>query len=216
MENSLYDKRENYAKFQLTEKLISDNPMELFRDWYFQAEDSETTSEVNAMVLTTVENFKVPRSRKVLLKRYTWEGFYFFSNYESRKAQAIQENPEVCLFFHWETMERQVIIQAKVEKIPENLSDGYFSERPRGSQIGAIISPQSKIIPNREFLEEKYKLKEEELKNQTEIQRPDYWGGYLAKPYEIEFWQGRPNRLHDRIIFQLQEDFSWKISRLAP
>lgn len=216
MENSLYNKRENYAKFQLVENNVSENPMELFRDWYLEAETSETTSEVNAMVLTTVEHFKIPRSRKVLLKKYTWEGFYFFTNYESRKGKAIEKNPEVCLFFHWETMERQVIIQAKVEKISENLSDGYFSERPRGSQIGAIVSPQSQIVSNREFLEEKYKQKEEELKNQSEIQRPDYWGGYIAKPYEIEFWQGRPNRLHDRLIFKLQEDFSWKMSRLAP
>lgn len=216
MEKNLFEKRKTYQKFDLLEENLKKNPMELFSKWYSQAEKNEIFSEVNAMVLSTVENSKVPRSRTVLLKKYTWEGFYFFTNYQSRKAKSIKINPEVCLYFHWENSERQVIIQAIAEKIIDDLSDRYFCHRPRGSQLSAIISPQSREIPDRNFLEQKYITREEQLKIQPTLKRPNYWGGYFAKPYEIEFWQGRPNRLHDRIIYSLRKDFSWKIKRLAP
>lgn len=214
MEN-LHDKRKVYEKSQLLENQIKENPMEQFRNWFLEAEENPAISEANAMALSTVEADGCPRTRMVLLKSYSWEGFTFYTNYESRKGKSIEENHYACLHFFWPTLERQIIIKAKVERIAENLSDGYFQSRPKGSQLGAKVSPQSQVIPDREFLEEQLKNLEIEFENK-EIPRPENWGGYIAKPFEIEFWQGRPNRLHDRIIYELQIDFNWKISRLAP
>ncbi len=214
MEN-LHDKRKVYEKFQLLEDFIKENPIEQFRDWFLEAEENPGISEANAMSISTVENDGCPRTRMVLLKAYTWEGFVFYTNYKSRKGKAIESNGKACLHFFWPALERQIIIKADLEKLPENLSDGYFHSRPKGSQLGAVVSPQSEIVPDRRFLEDKLRRLEEEYQNK-EVPRPENWGGYLAKPYEIEFWQGRPNRLHDRIIYELQEDYNWKISRLAP
>ena len=214
MEN-LHDKRKIYDRSELLENQIKENPMEQFRDWFLDAEQNPQISEANAMSISTLENDGCPRTRMVLLKSYTWEGFIFYTNYDSRKGKAIEKNHKACLHFFWPSLERQIIIKADLEKLPENLSDGYFHSRPKGSQLGAVVSPQSEVIPNRQFLEEKLKMLEKEFENQ-EVQRPENWGGYLAKAYEIEFWQGRPNRLHDRIIYELQEDFDWKVSRLAP
>ncbi|AZA51937.1 pyridoxamine 5'-phosphate oxidase [Chryseobacterium sp. G0201] len=213
MEN-LHDKRKVYEKSQLIESEIKQNPIEQFRDWFLEASENPTISEANAMAVSTVEDDGCPRTRMVLLKAYTFEGFIFYTNYDSRKGKAIEQNHKACLHFFWPNLERQIIIKAELEKIAENLSDGYFHSRPKGSQLGAAVSPQSQIIPNREFLEEKLKNLEKEFEN-TEVPRPENWGGYIAKPYEIEFWQGRPNRLHDRIIYIL-DDLDWKISRLAP
>ncbi|MCT2407746.1 pyridoxamine 5'-phosphate oxidase [Chryseobacterium antibioticum] len=213
MEN-LHDKRKVYEKSQLIESEIKQNPIEQFRDWFLEASASPAVSEANAMAVSTVEEDGCPRTRMVLLKEYTYEGFIFYTNYSSRKGKAIENNHKACLSFFWPNLERQIIIKADLEKIAENLSDGYFHSRPKGSQLGAAVSPQSQVIPNKEFLEEKLKELEEQYEN-SEVPRPDNWGGYIAKPYEIEFWQGRPNRLHDRIIYQL-EDLDWKISRLAP
>ncbi|QBO58585.1 pyridoxamine 5'-phosphate oxidase [Chryseobacterium salivictor] len=214
MEN-LHDKRKIYNRAELLENQIKENPMEQFRGWFLDAEQNPHISEANAMAISTLENDGCPRTRMVLLKSFTWEGFIFYTNYESRKGKAIESNHKACLHFFWPSLERQIIIKADLEKLAENLSDGYFHSRPKGSQLGAVVSPQSQVIPDREYLEEKLKNLEKEFEN-IEIQRPKNWGGYLAKPYEIEFWQGRPNRLHDRIIYELQEDFNWKISRLAP
>ena len=214
MEN-LSDKRKVYEKAQLLENQIKENPLEQFRDWFKEAEEHSAVSEANAVSVSTLENDGCPRTRMVLLKSYTWEGFIFYTNYESRKGKAIENTHKACLHFFWPDLERQIIIKANVEKIAENLSDGYFHSRPTGSQLGAMVSPQSQVIPNRAFLEEKLKNLEIEFEGK-EIPRPKNWGGFIAKPYEIEFWQGRPNRLHDRIIYELQEDFDWKISRLAP
>ena len=214
MEN-LHDKRKIYDRSELLENQIKENPMEQFRDWFLDAEQNSKISEANAMAISTLEEDGCPRSRMVLLKSFTWEGFIFYTNYDSRKGKAIESNHKACLHFFWPDLERQIIIKADLEKQAPNLSDGYFHSRPKGSQLGALVSPQSEIIPNREFLEEKLKELETEFENR-EVPRPENWGGYLAKPYEIEFWQGRPNRLHDRIIYELQTDFDWKISRLAP
>ena len=214
MEN-LHDKRKIYDRSELLENQIKENPMEQFRDWFLDAEQNSKISEANAMAISTLEEDGCPRSRMVLLKSFTWEGFIFYTNYDSRKGKAIESNHKACLHFFWPDLERQIIIKADLEKQAPNLSDGYFHSRPKGSQLGALVSPQSEIIPNREFLEEKLKELETEFENR-EVPRPENWGGYLAKPYEIEFWQGRPNRLHDRIIYELQADFDWKISRLAP
>ncbi len=214
MEN-LHDKRKVYDKSQLLENQLKENPIELFRDWFLEAEENPGVSEANAMAISTVEEDGCPRTRMVLLKAYTWEGFIFYTNYNSKKGKAIEKNNKACLHFFWPSLERQIIIKAELEKVAENLSDGYFHSRPKGSQLGAVVSPQSSVIPDREYLENKLSELEKEYEGK-EIPRPENWGGYIAKPYEIEFWQGRPNRLHDRIIYELQEDFDWKISRLAP
>ncbi|WP_080780422.1 pyridoxamine 5'-phosphate oxidase [Chryseobacterium phocaeense] len=214
MEN-LHDKRKVYEKSQLIESEIKQNPIEQFRDWFLDASGNPNVSEANAMAVSTVEEDGCPRTRMVLLKEYTYEGFIFYTNYNSRKGKAIEKSHKACLHFFWPSLERQIIIKADLEKIAENLSDGYFHSRPKGSQLGAAVSPQSQVIPNKEFLEERLKELEKQYEN-SEVPRPDHWGGYIAKPYEIEFWQGRPNRLHDRIIYQLEGGLDWKISRLAP
>ena len=214
MEN-LHDKRKIYDRSELLESQIKENPMEQFRDWFMEAEQNPQISEANAMAISTLEEDGCPRTRMVLLKSYTWEGFVFYTNYDSKKGKAIARQPKACLHFFWPNLERQIIIKADLEKLAENLSDGYFYSRPKGSQLGAVVSPQSQIIPDRSYLEHQLKELEKEFEK-SEIPRPENWGGYLAKPYEIEFWQGRPNRLHDRIIYELQDDFGWKVSRLAP
>ncbi|QQV03319.1 MULTISPECIES: pyridoxamine 5'-phosphate oxidase [Chryseobacterium] len=213
MEN-LHDKRKIYEKSQLIESEIKENPIEQFRDWFLEASDNTFISEANAMAVSTIEEDGCPRTRMVLLKEYTYEGFIFYTNYQSRKGAAIEKTHKACLHFFWPALERQIIIKADLERIAENLSDGYFHSRPKGSQLGAVVSPQSQKIPDRSFLEERLKTLEKEFEN-SEVPRPENWGGYIAKPYEIEFWQGRPNRLHDRIIYTL-EGIDWKTARLAP
>jgi len=214
MEKDLSDHRKNYQKDELLEKNTPDNPIELFRDWYSEAETREP-GEANTFTLSTVGNDLQPSSRIVLLKKFTWEGFIFYSNYNSKKAQDITTNNQVCASFFWHNLERQIIIKGSTKKIAENLSDGYFESRPRGSQLGALASDQSKLVDSREKLDEKLKKLEQQYENK-EIPRPNYWGGYIIRPVSIEFWQGRPNRMHDRIRYTLQKDFDWKKERLAP
>lgn len=215
MEKDLGNYRKSYEKSALTEDAISDNPMELFQKWFYEVEASNTVDETNTMAIATIGLDGYPKTRVVLLKRYTYEGFIFYTNYESEKGKSIAINPKVCLSFFWHSMERQIIIKGIAEKIPENLSDGYFESRPEGSKLGAIVSDQSEVIASRTVLEDKLKALEKAYEGK-EIPRPDYWGGYLVKPNSMEFWQGRPNRLHDRIRYTLQDDYNWKIERLAP
>ena len=215
MQKDLGDYRKSYEKSALIEDSISDNPMALFQKWFYEVEASDGVDEANAMTVSTIGLDGFPKNRVVLLKKYTHEGFIFYTNYESEKGKAIARNPQVCISFFWPTMERQIIIKGTAEKIAENLSDGYFESRPVDSKLGAIVSDQSNVISSRKVLEEGLRKLQNEYKDK-EIQRPKFWGGYLVKPVSIEFWQGRPNRLHDRIRYTLQENFDWKIERLAP
>ena len=194
---------------------VPENPIELFRNWFIEVDMHFNIDETNAMTISTIGLDRFPKSRVVLLKKYTYEGFIFYTNYNSEKGKAIEANPNVCLSFFWHSAERQIIIKGKAEKLPENLSDGYFESRPRGSQLGAIASNQSDVVLDRHELESKLTALEAEYKDKP-IERPNHWGGYIVKPIELEFWQGRPNRLHDRIRYQLQSDYNWKIERLAP
>ncbi|UWX53962.1 pyridoxamine 5'-phosphate oxidase [Maribacter litopenaei] len=215
MQKDLGNYRKSYEKSALIECSISDNPMQLFKTWFHEVEESESVDEPNAMTVSTIGLDGFPKSRVVLLKRFNHEGFIFYTNYNSEKGKAISANPNVCISFFWPVMERQIIIKGKAEKVSQNLSDGYFESRPKGSQLGALVSDQSSIIKSREQLERELKKLEEDYKNK-EVPRPEYWGGYLVKPLSMEFWQGRPNRLHDRIRFTLQENWDWKMERLAP
>ncbi len=215
MNNDLGNYRKSYDKGTLLESDISDNPLELFQKWFFDVDTHFPEDETNAMTLSTLGVDGFPKGRVVLLKKYTHEGFIFYTNYESEKGKAIIAHPNVCLSFHWAGAERQVIIKGKAEKIAPNLSDGYFESRPRGSQLGAHASRQSNVVSNRKILENQLNRLEEKFENKP-IPRPEFWGGFIVKPVEIEFWQGRANRLHDRIRYQLQSDYNWKIERLSP
>jgi len=185
-----------------------------FEIWFNDAINTKLL-EPNAFSLATVGNDKKPSIRTVLLKVFDEKGFVFFTNYESKKAKQIEENPNVAALFTWLELERQVKIEGKVEKISKASSLKYFLSRPKGSQIGAWVSTQSQIISSRALLEQKFLQMKEKFFNK-EIPFPSFWGGYAIKPSKMEFWQGGENRLHDRFLYELQEDSSWKISRLAP
>ncbi|NRD20288.1 pyridoxamine 5'-phosphate oxidase [Winogradskyella eckloniae] len=215
MEKDLSNYRKSYEKGELLLNTVPENPIELFRDWFIEVDTHFNVGETNAMTVSTMGLDGYPKSRVVLLKKYTHEGFIFYTNYNSEKGKAILQNPNVCLSFFWHGAERQVIIKGKAEKISENLSDGYFESRPRGSQLGAVVSNQSDVVKDRAELESNLSDLETKLEGKP-IERPKYWGGYLIRPIELEFWQGRPNRLHDRIRYKLQLDYNWKIERLSP
>jgi pyridoxamine 5'-phosphate oxidase len=207
--------RKSYEKSELLETNIPEDPINLFHKWFYETEEMSNIEEVNAMTVSTIGLDGFPKSRVVLLKKFNEEGFIFYTNYNSEKGKAILTNPKVCLSFFWYSMERQIIIKGIAEKTNENISDNYFDSRPDGSKLGAIVSAQSEVIPSREFLDKKLKDLEKEFEGK-EIPRPQHWGGFLVRPIEVEFWQGRANRLHDRIRYQLQEDYHWKIDRLSP
>lgn len=207
--NDLSNYRRSYEKSHLLEATVPDGPMDLFTIWFQEAEKAGISSEVNAMTISSIGLDGYPKSRIVLLKSFSEEGFTFFTNYNSEKGKAIAANPNVCLSFFWPEVERQVIIKGRAGKVDEAVSTAYFNSRPEGSRLGAIISPQSEVIPSREFLDQK-------LTENLPLQRPEHWGGYLVKPVEIEFWQGRANRLHDRMRYKLTIDGTWQRDRLAP
>lgn len=215
MEGDLGNYRKSYEKGKLVEQELPNNPLELFQKWFFEVDKHFPQDETNAMTLSTLGSDGFPKGRVVLLKQYTHEGFIFYTNYNSDKGKAILANPKVSLSFYWGGAERQVIIKGQAEKIAENLNDGYFESRPRGSQLGAVASNQSEVVPNRTFLENQLKTLEKTFENKP-IPRPKHWGGFIVKPVEIEFWQGRANRLHDRILYKLQNNFDWKVDRLSP
>lgn len=207
--------RKSYDKSQLLETTIPEDPVNLFHKWFHEVKEFGGVDEVNAMTVATIGLDGFPKSRVVLLKKYDEDGFVFYTNYDSEKGKAILNNPSVCLSFFWHSMERQVIIKGIAEKTSAAVSDNYFDSRPDGSKLGAIVSPQSEIIPSRDFLDEKLSKLEIKYKGKP-IPRPENWGGFLIRPVEVEFWQGRPNRLHDRIRYQLHAVFNWKIDRLSP
>ncbi len=215
MHNDLGKHRKTYKKQALLEVNCPENPIELFQQWFLAANESEMIDEANAMTLSTIGLDGFPKNRVVLLKKYTWEGFIFYSNYASEKGKALLKNNRVSLSFFWAGLEQQIIIKGTAKKIAKNLSDGYFESRPTGSQLGAWASEQSTVVENRTFLDEKLQTLEKQYEGK-EIPRPAHWGGYLIEPVSLEFWQGRPNRMHDRIRYTLTKDFSWKIERLAP
>jgi len=215
MEKDLSNYRKSYEKNPLLKDQLSENPLELFQKWFYAADEFDGIEEANVMHVATLGLDGYPKNRVVLLKRFTWEGFIFYTNYNSEKGKAIDKNPNVCATFFWHSLERQVVIKGKAEKIAENLSDGYFESRPEGSKLGAWASDQSQVISSREALDKKLTEAEEKFRN-SEIPRPKHWGGYIIKPVSIEFWQGRANRMHDRIRYTLQDNYEWKIERLEP
>jgi pyridoxamine 5'-phosphate oxidase len=210
--DSIAQLRKNYTFGQLSETDVPGNPLPLFKLWFDQAVRAECP-EPNSMTLATADKAGNPSARIVLLKGADQNGFSFFTNYESQKGKELAVRPQAALLFHWHELERQVRIQGVVDRISATESDEYFHSRPSASRIGAWASPQSSVIPNRVFLEkteERFKL---ELGDAPP--RPEHWGGYRLRPTEIEFWQGRPSRLHDRIHYKL-EGSVWQINRLAP
>ena len=214
MDKNLHDYRKSYEKGSLTEDTVLENPLEQFAAWFVDAEKTPTVEEPNAMTLSTVDTQGVPKARVVLLKEFTQEGFVFYTNYTSGKAQAIAQNNKVCISFFWPSLERQIIITGLAVKISEEKSIAYFNKRPRESQLGAVVSDQSTSIDSREALEEK--LLDLEKQYQTKpIVKPAHWGGYLIQPTSYEFWQGRSSRLHDRIKYTKINN-SWNIGRLQP
>jgi len=206
--------RQDYRSAALSEEDATENPYQLFEKWFTEALNAQVL-EPNAMTLATCSSICIPSARIVLLKEFNEYGFVFYTNYESQKGKEIQENPYAALVFFWGDLERQIRIEGVVEKVSEEESTNYFKSRPKGSQLGALTSPQSKIIPNREFLAEKIAQLEKDYEDK-EIIKPKYWGGYRVIPNRIEFWQGRSNRLHDRLAYVQEKDQSWKFERLAP
>ena len=205
--------RQDYQLQSLMETDVTSNPLEQFNKWWSDAVKSKL-EEVNAMTLATASADAIPSARIVLLKGITEKGFVFFTNYESHKGKELAENPNACLVFFWKELERQVRITGTVEKVAAAESDEYFNSRPEGSRIGAWASPQSNVIASREIIEDNTEKYKQQFAGGN-ITRPPHWGGYIVKPTVMEFWQGRPNRLHDRIQYQLK-DGSWNIERLAP
>jgi pyridoxamine 5'-phosphate oxidase len=211
---SLAHLRKEYRMHALNREDAAENAMEQFEKWWQEALKSEI-EEVNAMTLATASADGLPAARVVLLKGYHEAGFQFFTNYESFKGRQLLENPRACLVFFWKELERQIRITGLVEKLTEKESNDYFRARPEGSRISAWASPQSTVIESNEWLARQAKSYEDKFSD-SEIPRPPFWGGYLVKPVTLEFWQGRPDRLHDRLLYSLQENGNWLIERLAP
>src|SRR6478735_8126084 len=214
MDDKTAEIRKEYTQKALVESGIEADPVRQFNIWWQDALEAKII-EVNAMTLATASADGMPSARTVLMKEFSEKGFTFFTNYNSFKGQQLAENPKASLLFFWKELERQVRITGIVEKLSSEESDAYFQLRPRASQVGAVASPQSQVIESRQWLDEKYKEAIQQFAN-PDVQRPLHWGGYIVRPVIIEFWQGRPGRLHDRIQYTLLEDGGWRIERLAP
>ncbi len=205
--------RQDYSKMSLDESMVDADPVKQFGAWFHAAAEAKV-NEVNAMVLSTVNEDCRPSARVVLLRNFGPEGFVFYTNYNSRKGREIGQNPFASLTFFWPELERQVRIEGKLRKQTPEDSDSYFLSRPPGSQLGAWASPQSEIIADRHYLEQALDKVTREFEGKKML-RPEWWGGYVLEPDRVEFWQGRPSRLHDRIVY-LKKDDTWEIVRLAP
>lgn len=214
MSGNLSDYRKSYEKGALLEGSVPNNPLDLFKQWFNEVEIAGGVEETNAMTISTIGKDGFPKSRVVLLKSFSEQGFVFFTNYNSEKGKAILNNPKVSISFFWPNLERQVIIKGEAKKLLEEESESYFNQRPRGSQLGAWASEQSEPITSREVLSNRVAALEEEFKNK-QIPKPPHWGGFRIVPLSIEFWQGRPNRLHDRMLYTITEN-TWSHIRLAP
>ncbi|HEY9600270.1 MAG TPA: pyridoxamine 5'-phosphate oxidase [Allocoleopsis sp.] len=214
MDTSVANLRKDYTFQGLSEADAHPDPFGQFKIWFDQAL-AAGLPEPNAMTISTVTSDGKPSARMVLLKDYDEQGFVFYTNYESHKGQQLLQNPWGAITFWWAELERQVRIEGRVEQVSAAESDEYFHSRPRNSQLGAWVSAQSQVIQNRKVLEERLQQLEKEYKNRA-IPRPPHWGGFRVIPTAIEFWQGRPSRLHDRLLYQCCEDGSWKIQRLSP
>ena len=206
--------RKSYERGILDESLVAKNPLEQFEKWFLQASESEEIYEANAMTIATSVAGK-PAARIVLLKNITEEGLVFYTNYDSRKGQELGANPQIAALFHWDRLQQQVRVEGEVVKLSAEASTQYFQSRPKGSQMGALVSPQSKVIESRAVLEEKWRITKTLYTEVEKIPRPENWGGYLIRPHYWEFWQGRPSRLHDRVCYRLEND-EWKIFIIAP
>jgi pyridoxamine 5'-phosphate oxidase len=212
---SLAEVREDYRLGAFGEANCETNPIIQFEKWYLDAQSVEG-KEPNAMVLATVNSSGQPSARIVLLKEVSDAGFVFYTNYSSRKAHDLETNPRCALTFYWSDLERQVRVEGKAVRVDRSQSEGYFRSRPRGSKLGAWASHQSEPIPNREVLESKLSELEAQYAGIEEIPVPEFWGGYCVVPDQIEFWQGRPNRLHDRLLYRRNGETKWIIERLSP
>ncbi|MEM7514520.1 MAG: pyridoxamine 5'-phosphate oxidase [Bacteroidota bacterium] len=214
MERKIADIRKDYTLHELSENEVASDPILQFNGWFQEAVEAKV-NEPNAMSLGTAVDGQ-PSVRIVLLKGIDEKGFRFYTNYQSAKGEQLKQNPKAALTFFWPELERQVRIEGVVEKLADEASDTYYNSRPKGSRVGAWSSPQSQVIPDREVLEERVQEYSQKFENTEEVPRPDFWGGYVLRPTMVEFWQGRPSRLHDRIRYRLSEDKSWIIERLAP
>jgi len=213
LRNYINTLRHDFSKQTLDEKDVHKNPVTQFSKWFTEAVDAKV-NEPNAMTVCTATKVGKPSARIILLRNFDDNGFVFYTNYNSRKGGEIIENPNAALLFFWPELERQVRIEGVLSKQSAEESDLYFKSRPRTSKLGAWTSAQSKVIPNRKTLDEEYEKLSEKYPGE-DVPRPDHWGGYLLKPFSIEFWQGRPSRLHDRILYT-KENGEWNIMRLAP
>ena len=215
MTRSIADWRAEYADRGLVEADLGDDPITAFVQWLDDASKAGL-HEPNAMVVSTADRAGAPSSRMVLLKNVDERGFVFYTNFASRKGGELRANPNCALLFPWHPLERQVRVEGRATPVDDDEANAYFASRPRGSQLGAWASPQSEVVSGREYLDDRYRQVTDRFDGVDDVPRPPHWGGYLVRPHRVEFWQGRPGRMHDRIRFDRADEATWIVERLAP